>query len=237
VGTLYIVGTPIGNLEDLTLRAARVLGEVSLVAAEDTRRTRQLLTHLGISKPMLSVHADAERGRATRIIEALCHGDVALCTDAGMPAVSDPGAHLVERVRDAGHAVAVIPGPSAVTAALALSGFSADRFVFLGFLPRKASEMTRAFEALTDETRTAVAFESPYRLLKALDIIAAVLPQRACAVARELTKVHEELRTGTADELVGHYRRHPPRGEITILIEGAPRRRAEKPRGRTREEE
>jgi 16S rRNA (cytidine1402-2'-O)-methyltransferase len=236
VGTLYIVGTPIGNLEDLTPRAARVLSEVSLVAAEDTRRTRQLLTHLGISKPMLSVHADAERGRATQIIDALGHGDVALCTDAGMPSISDPGAHLVERVRDAGHGVAIIPGPSAVTAALALSGFSADRFLFLGFLPRKASEMTRALEALADETRTAVGFESPYRLLKALDIIAAVLPQRSCAVARELTKVHEELRTGTAEELADHYRRHPPRGEITIIIEGAPRRRAEKPRGRTREE-
>lgn len=236
MGTLYIVGTPIGNLEDLTPRAARVLGEVALVAAEDTRRTRQLLTHLGISKPMLSVHADAERGRATQIIEALGRGDVALCTDAGMPSISDPGAHLVERVRDAGYGVAVIPGASAVTAALALSGFSGDRFVFLGFLPRKSSEMTRAVEALADETRTAVAFESPYRLLKALDIIAAVLPQRSCAVARELTKVHEELRAGTAGELADHYRKHPPRGEVTILIEGAPRRRLEKPRGRSREE-
>jgi 16S rRNA (cytidine1402-2'-O)-methyltransferase len=236
VGTLYIVGTPIGNLEDLTPRAARVLAQVSLVAAEDTRRTRQLLSHLGLSKPMLSVHADAERGRASQIVEALNRGDVALCTDAGMPSISDPGAHLVARVRDAGHGVAVVPGPSAVTAALALSGLSADRFVFLGFLPRKSSEMTRAAEALADETRTVVAFESPYRLVKALDIIAAVLPQRSCAVARELTKVHEELRTGTAEELADHYRSHPPRGEITILIEGAPRRRAEKQRGRNRED-
>ncbi len=226
MGTLYVVGTPIGNLEDLSPRAARVLGEVALVAAEDTRRTRGLLTHLGISKPLLSVHADAERGRAAQVLEALTGGDVALCTDAGMPAISDPGAHLVERAREAGHDVAVIPGPSAVTAALALSGFSADRFVFLGFLPRKSSEMTRAVTALAEETRTAVAFESPYRLLKALDILAENLPERRCAVARELTKLHEELRIGSAAELAGHYRERTIKGEITLLVEGAPRRGA-----------
>jgi 16S rRNA (cytidine1402-2'-O)-methyltransferase len=225
MGTLFVVGTPIGNLEDLTPRAARVLGEVGLVAAEDTRRTRQLLTHLGISKPMLSVHADAERGRAARVVEALRDGDVALCTDAGMPSISDPGAHLVERAREAGHEVAVIPGPSAVTAALALSGFSADRFVFLGFLPRKSSEMTRTVAGLAEETRTAVAFESPYRLLKALDIIAEALPDRRCAVARELTKVHEELRVGPASELAAHYRMKAAKGEITLLVEGAAKRR------------
>jgi 16S rRNA (cytidine1402-2'-O)-methyltransferase len=225
MGTLYVVGTPIGNLEDLTPRAARVLAEVTLVAAEDTRRTRQLLTHLGLSKPMLSVHADAERGRTAQLLEALRGGDVALCTDAGMPSISDPGAHLVEGARDAGHQVAVIPGPSAVTAALAISGFSADRFVFLGFLPRKASEMTRAVSALAVETRTAVAFESPFRLLKALDIIAEALPGRRCAVARELTKVHEELRVGLASELAAHYRQKVVKGEITLLVEGAPKRR------------
>jgi 16S rRNA (cytidine1402-2'-O)-methyltransferase len=141
-----------------------------------------------------------------------------------MPSISDPGSHLVERARAAGHHVAVIPGPSAVTAALALSGFSADRFVFLGFLPRKASEMTRAMGALAGETRTAVAFESPYRLLKALDIIAEALPDRRCAVARELTKVHEELRVGLAAELAGHYRRKAAKGEITLLVEGASKR-------------
>jgi 16S rRNA (cytidine1402-2'-O)-methyltransferase len=201
-----------------------VLGEVDLVAAEDTRRTRRLLTHLGISKPLLSVHADAERGRAAHVIDALRHGDVALCTDAGMPSISDPGAHLVDRVRDAGHGLAVIPGPSAVTAALALSGFNADRFVFLGFLPRKASEMARVVGALAAETRTAVAFESPYRLVKALDIIAEALPARRCAVARELTKVHEELRVGPASELAAHYRQKAVKGEITLLVEGAPGR-------------
>ena len=235
-GTLFVVATPIGNLEDITARALRVLRQVRLIAAEDTRRTRQLLSHLGLSKPMLSVHADAERGRAAQIVEALGRGDVALCTDAGMPAISDPGAHLVGRVRDAGHDVAVVPGPSAVTAALALSGFSGDRFVFLGFLPRRSSEMTRLMESLFEETRTAVAFESPYRLLKALDIMSATLPGRSCAVARELTKMHEELRTGTASELAEHFRRHPPRGEITVVIEGAARRRVKETRGLTAED-
>ncbi|MHB8508887.1 MAG: 16S rRNA (cytidine(1402)-2'-O)-methyltransferase [Candidatus Dormibacteria bacterium] len=223
MGTLYIVGTPIGNLEDLTLRAARILGEVDLVAAEDTRRTRQLLTHLGLSKPMLSVHADAERGRVEQLLHHLESGDVALCTDAGMPVLSDPGAHTVGCARAAGFPVVVIPGPSAITAAVALSGFSGDRFVFLGFLPRKSSEMQRVFEGIINETRTAVAFESPQRLLKALDIIAATLPGRVCAVARELTKIHEELRRGMAAELAEHYRGRPPRGEITLLIEGAAR--------------
>lgn len=227
MGTLFVVGTPIGNLEDISPRAGRVLGEVALVAAEDTRRTRALLTHLGIGKPLLSVHADVERSRAQRVLDALDHGDVALCTDGGMPAISDPGAHLVDMVRGAGHAVVVVPGPSAVTSALAASGFGADRFVFLGFLPRKASQMTAAFEALATERATAVAFESPQRLVKTLDIISATLPGRRCAVARELTKVHEEVRVGSASELAEHYRLHPPKGEITVLVEGAPRRRQE----------
>jgi 16S rRNA (cytidine1402-2'-O)-methyltransferase len=221
LGTLYVVGTPIGNLEDLSPRAARVLGEVSLVAAEDTRRTLGLLTHLGLRKRMVSVHADVERSRGVTVVDALDSGDVAFCTDGGMPAISDPGAHLVALAREAGHEVVVVPGPSAVTAALALSGMNADRFIFLGFLPRKASEMTRVFENLRADRRTAVAFESPQRLLKTLDIIAATLPERHCAVARELTKVHEELRSGTATELAAHYRIHPPRGELTLVLAGA----------------
>ncbi|MEA2646253.1 MAG: rRNA (cytidine1402-2-O)-methyltransferase [Chloroflexota bacterium] len=195
------------------------------MAAEDTRRTRGLLSHLGLHKPLLALHADVERARLGQVLDALAAGDVAYCTDGGMPVVSDPGAALVDAARGAGFAVAVVPGPSAVTAALAGAGFSGDRFLFLGFLPRKASEMTRAIEALTDDRRTAVAFESPHRLLKALDIISAVLPERRCAVARELTKVHEEIRVATAGELARHYREHPPRGEVTLLVEGAPKRR------------
>ncbi|MFN2466053.1 MAG: 16S rRNA (cytidine(1402)-2'-O)-methyltransferase [Candidatus Dormibacteria bacterium] len=225
MGTLFVVGTPIGNLEDLTPRAARVLGEVSLVAAEDTRRTRALLTHLGLRKPLVAVYGDVERSRAQQVVEALEGGEVAYCTDGGMPVVSDPGAHLVDQVRAAGHEVVVIPGPSAVTTALAGSGFSGDRFVFGGFLPRKSSEMTRVFEALADDRRTFVAYESAQRLLKTLDIISATLPDRRCAVARELTKVHEEIRVGRAAELADRYRAKPPKGEITILVEGVSRKK------------
>jgi 16S rRNA (cytidine1402-2'-O)-methyltransferase len=224
MGTLYVVGTPIGNLEDLTPRAARVLGEVDLVVAEDTRRTRALLTHLGLRKPLRRLDATVERSRASEVLRALEEGDVAFCTDGGMPGISDPGAHLVGEARAAGHPVAVIPGPSAVTAAIALAGVAGDRFVFVGFLPRKASEMTRVISELAGERRPAVAFESPYRLVKALDIISAALPGRRCSVAREMTKVHEELRQGTASELAAHYRAHRPKGEITIVIEGAPKR-------------
>ena len=218
-----MVGTPIGNLDDLSPRAARILGEVSLVAAEDTRRTRALLTHLGISKPMARLDANVEHSpRLERVLKALAAGDVALCTDGGMPVISDPGARLVSAARAAGHAVAVVPGPSAVTAALALAGVAADRFLFLGFLPRKATQMVRAFELLREEARPAVAFESPQRLLKALGILAEVLPERRVSVAREMTKIHEELRSGTAAELLSHYEQHPPRGEICIVIEGVP---------------
>jgi 16S rRNA (cytidine1402-2'-O)-methyltransferase len=229
LGTLYVVGTPIGNLEDLSPRAASVLGTVVLVAAEDTRRTLHLLTHLGLRKPMVALYAEVERARAGQVVDALQGGDVALCTDGGMPAISDPGAFLVDQARSAGHTVVVIPGPSAVTSALAVSGFSADRFVFLGFLPRKQSEMTSLLGGYLEDRRTLVAYESPQRLLKALDTISAALAGRRVAVARELTKVHEEVRVASAAELAGHFRDHPPRGEVTLVIEGAPRTRRSAP--------
>lgn len=219
------MGTPIGNLEDLSPRAARVLGEVVLVAAEDTRRTQALLSHLGLRKPLMAIYAQVERARAGQVVDALHGGDVALCTDGGMPAISDPGAHLVDTVRGAGHDVVVVPGPSAVVAALAGSGFSADRFIFLGFLPRKQSEMTALFTGFDADRRTVVAYESPHRLVKALDTISATLPDRRVAVARELTKVHEEVRVANAAELASHYRDHPPRGEVTLVVEGAPKKK------------
>ena len=225
VGTLYVVGTPIGNLQDLAPRVARVLGEVSLVAAEDTRRTRALLTHLGLHKPLLAVYAEVERGRAGQVLEALAAGDVAYCTDGGMPVVSDPGAHMVDAARAAGHEVVVVPGPSAVTAAVAGSGFRGDSFRFVGFLPRKSTQMTALFEGLQECRDTVVAYESPQRLLKTLDIISATLPDRRCAVARELTKVHEEFQVGTAVELAEHYRQRSIKGEVTLVIEGAGRRK------------
>ena len=225
MGTLYVVGTPIGNLEDVSPRTRRVLGEVSVVAAEDTRRTRALLTHLEMSKPLIAVYADVERDRAAQVVDALDRGDVAYCTDAGMPVVSDPGAFVVDTARAAGHEVVVIPGPSAVVAAIAGSGFRGDRFRFLGFLPRKSAQMTALFEELLDCRDTAVAFEAPHRLSKALDIISATLPDRRCAVARELTKVHEEFQVGLAAELSAHYRERPAKGEITLVVEGASRRK------------
>jgi 16S rRNA (cytidine1402-2'-O)-methyltransferase len=209
----------------MTPRAARILAEVSLVAAEDTRRTRQLLTHLGISKPMVSLHADAERARTDQVLRALESGDVAFCTDGGMPNISDPGAFLVDHAHAAGVRVEVIPGPSAVTSALALAGVPANRFVFAGFLPRKSSEMTRTVAELGALSMPTVYFESPVRLLKALDIISTTLPDRRCWVAREMTKVHEELRSGSAAELALHYRAHPPRGEVTLIVGGAQRSR------------
>jgi len=225
MGTLYVVGTPIGNLEDLSRRAVRILGEVSLVAAEDTRRTQALLTHLGIRKPLLALSADVERTRFGKVLDALERGDVALCTDGGMPVVSDPGAFVIDRARAAGNDITVIPGPSAVTAALAASGFVGDRFLFLGFLPRKQSEMSAVFAALAEDRRTVVAYESPQRLIKALDTISATLPDRRVAVARELTKVHEEVRVAIAAELAGHYRDHLPRGEVTLVVEGAAKKK------------
>ncbi|GAC1334582.1 MAG: hypothetical protein NVSMB17_16400 [Candidatus Dormibacteria bacterium] len=219
------MGTPIGNLEDITVRATRILGEVALVAAEDTRRTQALLTHLGIRKPLLALYAEVERTRFRKVLAALDQGDVALCTDGGMPVVSDPGAFVIDQARNSGHQVTVVPGPSAATAALAASGFGGDRFVFLGFLPRKQTEMTALFAAYGEDRRTLVAFESAQRLLKTLDTICATLPDRRVAVARELTKVHEEIRVAAADELAGHYRDHPPRGEVTLVVEGAARKK------------
>jgi 16S rRNA (cytidine1402-2'-O)-methyltransferase len=200
-----------------------VLGDVALVAAEDTRRTRALLTHLGLRKPLARLDAEVEHSpRLQDVVRALDRGDVALCSDGGMPVVSDPGARLVQEVRAAGHPVVVIPGPSAVTSALALAGVSADRFVFLGFLPRKATEMTRVFEALREEARPAVAFESPYRLVKALTLLDRLLPDRTVAVAREMTKVHEEVRRGNPAELLNHYSGRAVKGEVTLVIEGSP---------------
>jgi 16S rRNA (cytidine1402-2'-O)-methyltransferase len=175
------------------------------------------------------VYADVERTRFAKVLDSLDRGDVALCTDGGMPVVSDPGAFVIDRARAAGHEITVIPGPSAVTAALAASGFPGDRFVFLGFLPRKQSEMSALFSAYEDDRRTLVAYESPQRLLKSLDTISATLPERRVAVARELTKVHEEVRVAAAAELAGHYREHPPRGEVTLVVEGAAKKKRSSP--------
>jgi 16S rRNA (cytidine1402-2'-O)-methyltransferase len=215
MGTLYLVSTPIGNLEDVTARAGRILGEVEAVLAEDTRRTSILLRHLGIARPLLSLHGHNERARTAEVLDRLgASQDLALVSDAGTPLLSDPGERVVRRVVEAGHAVVPVPGPSAILAALVGSGLPALPFAFLGFAPRKGSERTRLLERVADSAETVILFESPERTGALLEDLAAVCgPERPVAVARELTKVHEEFRRGTLGDLVPYYREQAPRGE------------------------
>jgi 16S rRNA (cytidine1402-2'-O)-methyltransferase len=216
---LYVVGTPIGNLEDLSARAVRVLGEVGAIAAEDTRVTSRLLARHGIRKPLLSYRAPVERRGLPRVLAALEEGDVALVSDAGTPTISDPGQALVTAAWAAGHTVVPIPGPSSVTAALSIAGYGGPGFTFLGYLPRKPGEMRRLLETLGDDPRPAVAFESPYRIAKSLALIAEALPGRTVTVTRELTKVHEEVLRGTAEEVAAALGDRA-RGEFTLVISG-----------------
>ena len=220
-GTLYVVATPIGNLEDISLRALRVLREAALVAAEDTRRTRKLLTHYGIRGRLVSLREHNERARAPVLVRRLLDGDsIALVSDAGTPGLSDPGATLVRAAADAGVPVVPVPGPSAVLAALVASGLPAEPVTFFGFLPARGAERRRALEALRDLPHTLVLFEAPHRLREALDDLLEVLGDRRIVVARELTKVHEEVYRATLSEAVRHFSAHPPRGEFTLVIEG-----------------
>jgi 16S rRNA (cytidine1402-2'-O)-methyltransferase len=230
-GTLYVVATPLGHLGDLTARAREILRVVPIVAAEDTRHTRNLLAHVGAKPRLLSFHAHSPPTRVAHLIEALKAGsDVALVSDAGTPAISDPGASLVRLVRNAGLPVVPIPGASAVAVALSAAGLPADRFLFLGFLPRKGGERRRLIERATTEEWTTVIFEAPPRLSALLAELAAVAdPDRRAVVCRELTKVHEEIREGSLAELADHYAAAPPRGEITVLVEGAGRARKPPP--------
>jgi 16S rRNA (cytidine1402-2'-O)-methyltransferase len=217
---LFVIGTPIGNLEDTTARAVRVLGEVGAIAAEDTRVTARLLARHGIRKPLISYRAPVERRGLPRVLSALDEHDVALVSDAGTPTVSDPGQALVDAAWAAGHTVVPIPGPSAVTAALSVAGYGGPGFVFLGYLPRKPGEMRRLLATLAEDPRPAVAFDSPYRVIKSLALIAEVLPERRLTVARELTKVHEQVVRGTATE-VSAVLGERARGEFTLVISGA----------------
>jgi 16S rRNA (cytidine1402-2'-O)-methyltransferase len=221
VSTLYVVATPIGNLEDVTLRALRVLGEVDVIAAEDTRVTGRLLARHGLRRRMLSYRAPVEERTLPRVLEALESGDVALVTDAGTPTLSDPGQRLVDAAWAAGHRVVPLPGPSAVTAALSAAGLGGPGFCFTGYLPRKPGELRRFFESLLDADRPTVAFESPHRVRRALAALAEALPERRVALARELTKVHEEVLRGTAAEVLAALG-EPVRGEITLVISHEP---------------
>ena len=218
MGTLYIVGTPIGNLEDLTPRAARILGEVSLVAAEDTRVSRRLLSHLGIRPRITSFHRHNWRGKLDQVLAELAQGDVALVTDAGMPGISDPGGELVSAAAQAGFKVEVVPGPSAVTSALALSGFPGDGFLFLGFLPRSKKERQGSLREASSSAVPLVLFEAPHRLRATLADLDTVLGDRPLAVCRELTKLHEEVFRGTAAQALEHF--DSPRGEVVVVVQG-----------------
>lgn len=219
VGVLYVVGTPIGNLADMTFRAVEVLKQVALIAAEDTRRTRILCQKYGISAPLVSLNEHNERRRAKEIVSRLKASEsVALVTDAGMPVVSDPGAHLVELAAAEGIPVAVVPGPSAVTAALAVSGFRGERFRFEGFPPRKERALAGWLRGLASEETPVICFESPFRLVKTLQAIQSVLGEIPVAVARELTKLHEEVTRGSTSECLRRYTGRPPKGEVTLLF-------------------
>lgn len=217
---LFVVATPIGNLEDLSTRAVRVLGEVSAIAAEDTRVTSRLLARHGIRKPLLSYRAPVERRGLPRVMAALEEGDVALVSDAGTPTLSDPGQALVTAAWSVGHTVVPIPGPSSITAALSVAGYGGPGFTFVGYLPRKPGEMRRLLETLRSDPRPAVAFESPYRVMKSLSLIAESLPERSITLTRELTKVHEEVLRGSASEVLAALGERA-RGEFTVVISGA----------------
>ncbi len=221
-GHLYVVGTPIGNLGDLSDRARETLAAVDLVAAEDTRRTGKLLAHAGIRARMLSLFEGNERQRIDELLERLSEGaTVALVSDAGMPAVSDPGFRLLRAAVDAGIGISVVPGPSAVTAALVVSGLPTDRWVFEGFLPRRPSERRSRLRALAHEPRTVVLFESPLRVVTLLRDVLVELGDRRVAVARELTKIHEEVLRGRVSEVLPMLLDSEPRGEIAVVLEGA----------------
>jgi 16S rRNA (cytidine1402-2'-O)-methyltransferase len=221
-GTLYVVATPLGNLGDLSSRAIEILRAVPVVAAEDTRRTRGLLTHLGVAPTLLSFHAHSGDHRSDKLLDILRSGrDVALVSDAGTPTVSDPGADLISLVRAAGIAIVPIPGASAVSTALSASGFIGDRYLFLGFIPRKGRDRVRLLTRAATEEWSVVFYEAPPRLAGLLaDLMPLTGGSRRVVVARELTKLHEEIRAGTVAELADYYAETAVRGEITVVLEG-----------------
>ncbi|MDP6452814.1 MAG: 16S rRNA (cytidine(1402)-2'-O)-methyltransferase, partial [SAR202 cluster bacterium] len=217
--TLYIVSTPIGNLEDITLRALRVLGEVGLIAAEDTRVTRRLLARYEIDTPLTSYHEHNKLAKIPELVSRLEEIDIALVSDAGTPGVNDPGQELVSAAAAQGYDVIGIPGPSAVTTAISLSGIAMEGFIYLGFLPRKQGQRKRLLESAVSEGRALVMFETPHRLRSALSDALSVLGDRQLAVCRELTKLYEEVFRGTISESLDHFGN--PRGEFTLVISGA----------------
>ena len=219
---LYIVATPIGNLGDITMRAAETLARCDGIACEDTRVTQKLIRHLGISKPLWRYDDHSAPNDRARLVDSMRTRAVALVSDAGMPLVSDPGFRLVNDARDADIPIRVLPGANAPLAALALSGLPNDRFLFAGFLPSKEKARREVLEELAPVRTTLIFFETAPRLTKSLAAIDEVLPGRDVAVAREITKLYEECQTGSASQLLAHYEAHPPKGEIVLLIGPAP---------------
>lgn len=218
---LYVIGTPIGNLNDITLRALEALKSADVIAAEDTRHSLNLLRHFDIRKPLVSYHQHNEAMRTQELSERLSGGEnVALITDAGMPGLSDPGVRLIRACIERSLPYTIIPGASAILTALVGSGFSLERFCFLGFLPVKSGGRARELRAAAERTETSVFFESPYRINKTLAACAEIMPDRQLCVARELTKKFEEFRRGRAAELLAHYEAHPAKGEITLVVAG-----------------
>lgn len=223
MGTLYLVATPIGNLEDMTFRAVRVLKEAGLIAAEDTRTSGRLLQHFGIETPLTSYFEHNKLAKLDRILAALETGDVALISEAGMPGISDPGYELVVAAIKAGYPVVPIPGPSALVTALAASGLPTDSFVYLGFLPRKSGQRRAVLREVADQPRTVVFYEAPHRVVETLaDLSAELGEERPVVLARELTKRYEEFWRGTLAEAQAHVAAQEPRGEFVILVGGAP---------------
>ena len=222
MGSLYIVPTPIGNLEDVTLRALRILREASLIAAEDTRTSRVLTRHYDINTPMTSYHEHNKQSKLEELFAALSSGDVALISDAGTPGISDPGFELIAAAIERGHDVIPLPGACALTTALVGSGMASDRFIYLGFLPRKAARLRELLISLSERGETLVAYESPYRLAESLALIAEVMGGgRPVCVAREISKKFEQFYRGSAHELSDYFAQENPRGEVTLVIAGA----------------
>ena len=218
---LYVIATPIGNLEDISLRALRLLQEVKLIAAEDTRTTRHLLNAHNIKTPLTSYHEHSKRAKLDYLLNYLEKEDLALVSEAGMPGLSDPGYELIVAAIERGISVVPIPGASAVITALVVSGLPTDQFLYLGFLPRRKGQRQRLLSSIVDEPRTIVAFETPHRLRKALSDIEEILGNRRLSVCRELTKVHEEIFRGRVSQAREHFAE--PRGEFSLVIEGKTR--------------
>lgn len=221
MGTLYLVATPIGNLEDISARALRLLRQVELIAAEDTRQTRKLLEHYNISTPSTSYHEHNKLTKLDAILNALRAGSVALVSDAGTPGLNDPGVELVRAALQDGHVVVPVPGPAAPIAALIASGLPTDTFLYLGFLPRKTAERRRLLESVAALPYTLLFLETPHRLLAALEDLQAVLGDRQVAVARELTKIHEEIYRASLSAARHYFSQTPPRGEFTLVVSGS----------------